>query len=133
MSIFNHEIQKGIEVHLKVPDSISIEAYESKIYQLWSNIIKNAIDAMNQKGNLYIEAKEEKKQIYIKISNDGPMIPSEIREKIFDKFFTTKDEVRGTGLGLNIVKQVIDEHRGKISVSSDERLTSFQLILPKTN
>jgi signal transduction histidine kinase len=131
LSIFNHEIQKGIEVHLKVPDSISIEAYESKIYQLWSNIIKNAIDAMNQKGNLYIEAKEEKKQIHVKISNDGPMIPAEIREKIFDKFFTTKDEVRGTGLGLNIVKQVIDEHRGKISVSSDERLTSFQLILPK--
>ncbi len=131
LSIFNHEIQKGIEVHMKIPDSIIVEAYESKIYQLWSNIIKNAIDAMSQKGNLYIEAREEKKLIHIKIANDGQMIPEEIREKIFDKFFTTKDEVRGTGLGLNIVKQVIDEHRGKISVSSDEELTSFHLVLPK--
>jgi len=132
LSIFNHELQKGIEVHLKVPDSIYIEAYESKIYQLWSNIIKNAIDAMSQKGNLFIEASEEKNQIKVNIANDGPMIPDEIREKIFDKFFTTKDEIRGTGLGLNIVKQVIDEHRGKINVSSDEKLTSFHLVLPKS-
>ena len=131
LSIFNHELQKGIEVHTYIPDELYLIGYESKIYQLWSNIIKNAIDAMNQKGNLYIEVKDEKNNIRISISNDGPMIPETIREKIFEKFFTTKDEVRGTGLGLNIVKQVVDEHKGKIDVTSDEQRTTFHLVLPK--
>jgi signal transduction histidine kinase len=133
LSIFSHELKKGIELQLDVPHQIEIIGYEAKIYQLWSNIIKNALDAMKSKGHIHIKAKETDSEIIVEISNNGPEIPSAIKEKIFDKFFTTKDESSGTGLGLNIVKQVIEEHRGHISVESDSNLTTFTISIPKTS
>lgn len=133
LSIFSHEIKKGIELQLEVPSEIYLIGYEAKIYQLWSNIIKNAIDAMRSKGIIIIKAKETNDRVIVEISNNGPAIPEKIKEKIFDKFFTTKDESSGTGLGLNIVKQVIEEHRGEITVESDQDLTTFTISIPKTN
>jgi signal transduction histidine kinase len=131
LSIFSHELKRGIELQLDVPQQIQIVGYEAKIYQLWSNIIKNALDAMKSKGLIQIKAKETESHITVTISNNGPEIPAQIKDKIFDKFFTTKDESSGTGLGLNIVKQVIEEHRGEISVKSDSNLTTFTISIPK--
>ncbi|MFN5334075.1 MAG: ATP-binding protein [Bacteroidota bacterium] len=131
LSIFSHEIKKGIELQLDVPKKLQIFGYEAKIYQLWSNIIKNALDAMKSKGIILIKAKETTDKVIVEISNNGPEIPAEIKEKIFDKFFTTKDESSGTGLGLNIVKQSVEEHRGQISVASDPNLTTFTISIPK--
>jgi signal transduction histidine kinase len=131
LSIFSHEIKKGVELQMDVPKNILIFGYEAKIYQLWSNIIKNALDAMKSKGVLIVRAKETIDKVIVEISNNGPEIPAAIKEKIFDKFFTTKDESSGTGLGLNIVKQVIEEHRGQISVESDPNLTTFTISIPK--
>ena len=131
LSIFSHELKKGMDLNMQVSDNIYIYGYEAKIYQIWSNIIKNALDAMKSKGIITISAFENSEYITVKISNNGPMIPEKIREKIFDKFFTTKDESSGTGLGLNIVKQVMDEHRGQVSLESDEKLTTFIFNFPK--
>ena len=133
LSIFSHEIKKGIELQLEVPSEIYLAGYEAKIYQLWSNIIKNAMDAMQSKGIIIIKAKETNNRVIVEISNNGPEIPEAIKEKIFDKFFTTKDASSGTGLGLNIVKQVIEEHRGEITLESDQDLTTFTISFPKTN
>lgn len=133
LSIFSHELKKGIELQMDVPKNIQLFGYEAKIYQLWSNIIKNALDAMKSKGIMIIRAKETKHDVIVEISNNGPEIPKSIKEKIFDKFFTTKDESSGTGLGLNIVKQVVEEHRGQILVQSDQNLTTFTIRMPKTN
>ncbi len=131
LSIFSHELKKGMDLNMQVSDNIYIYGYEAKIYQIWSNIIKNALDAMKSKGIITINAFESSEYLTVKISNNGPMIPDKIREKIFDKFFTTKDESSGTGLGLNIVKQVMDEHRGQVSLESDEKLTTFIFNFPK--
>jgi signal transduction histidine kinase len=133
LSIFSHEIRKGIDLQINVPDDIYLYGYEAKIYQLWSNVVKNAMDAMRSKGIILITATEINNYIRVEIANNGPEIPHAIKEKIFDKFFTTKDESMGTGLGLNIVKQVVEEHRGQISVESDEDLTRFIFIFPKEN
>ncbi|MBU6158818.1 MAG: GHKL domain-containing protein [Bacteroidetes bacterium] len=131
LSIFSHEIKKGVEIEMDVPEELYLFGYEAKIYQLWSNIIKNAIDAMNSKGIILIRAHENEDRITIHISNNGPQIPEDIRDKIFDKFFTTKESSQGTGLGLNIVRQVMDEHRGQVSVVSDKDLTTFIFNFPK--
>jgi signal transduction histidine kinase len=131
ISIFSHELKRGIELNINVSDKIYLFGYEAKIYQIWSNIIKNALDAMKSRGVISIHATETEEHITVKISNDGPQIPEKIRDRIFDKFFTTKDESAGTGLGLNIVKQVMDEHRGEISLETNEQLTSFIFIFPK--
>jgi signal transduction histidine kinase len=86
---------------------------------------------MKSKGIIHIRAHENEEQITIHISNNGPQIPKDIRDKIFEKFFTTKESSRGTGLGLNIVRQVMDEHRGQVSVVSEEDLTTFIFNFPK--
>lgn len=131
LSIFSHELKKGIDLQIDVPENIFLFGYEAKIYQVWSNIIKNAIDAMKAKGIIQIKAQDTPFNTTISISNNGPQIPERIRDRIFDKFFTTKDETSGTGLGLNIVKQVMDEHRGQVAVESDEKMTKFIFTFPK--
>lgn len=131
LSIFSHELKKGIDLQINVPDHIFLFGYEAKIYQVWSNIIKNAIDAMKSKGIIQIKAQDTPFNTTISISNNGPQIPERIRDRIFDKFFTTKDDTSGTGLGLNIVKQVMDEHRGQVAVESDENITRFIFTFPK--
>jgi signal transduction histidine kinase len=80
---------------------------------------------MHGSGELRISAQETKRIIEVTISNSGDMIPVDIQEKIFDKFFTTKGETTGTGLGLSIVRNVVDEHNAKIILISDEQFTSF--------
>jgi signal transduction histidine kinase len=66
----------------------------------------------------------------VEITNTGEMIPQEIQERIFEKFFTTKGKQNGTGLGLSIVKKIADEHQAKLSLSSSNDRTSFQIMFP---
>jgi signal transduction histidine kinase len=128
LKVFQHELNKGISVHIDADPSLRIFSYQSKIYQLWSNIIKNALDAMEGSGNLFVNISGDDREVKVIISNDGPKIPEDILPKIFNKFYTTKDSSTGTGLGLNIVKEIMDVNKGSVSVSSDESLTSFTFI-----
>ncbi len=125
LNVFNHQLRKNIDLQFDVSDSLIVFGYETKLYQLWSNLIKNAIDAIGESGQLIIEAKEFGKNIEVAITNSGKMIPIEIQDKIFEKFFTTKSSSNGTGLGLSIVKKVIEEHGAKIRLTSNEHFTSF--------
>ena len=94
-------------------------------------MIKNAIDACPKGGRLSIYSIETQTHIQINVENTGETIPSEIMDKMFTKFFTTKGKTLGTGLGLTIVKNVIDEHAATISVSSKDNLTRFTIDFPK--
>ena len=125
LNVFNHQLKHGIDLNFEVPESLEIVGYESKLYQLWSNLIKNAIDAIGSKGELIITGWQENGRLMVEIKNSGQMIPHEIRHKIFEKFFTTKAENNGTGLGLSIVSKVIEDHGAQIKLSSDEHYTSF--------
>jgi PAS domain S-box-containing protein len=125
LNVFNHQLKYGVDLKFNIPETIELFGYEPKLYQLWSNLIKNAIEAMHGSGELRISAQETKRIIEVTISNSGDMIPVDIQEKIFDKFFTTKGETTGTGLGLSIVRNVVDEHNAKIILISDEQFTSF--------
>ncbi len=125
LNVFNHQLKHGIELNFDVPKDFEIVGYESKLYQLWSNLIKNAIDAIGSKGELFITGWRENNQLKVEVKNSGKMIPLEIRDKIFEKFFTTKAEMNGTGLGLSIVSKVIEDHGAQIKLNSDEHYTSF--------
>jgi signal transduction histidine kinase len=125
LNVFSHQLKHGIDLHFNIPSDLVVLGYETKLYQLWSNLIKNAIDAIGEKGELHIEGRKLGHSVEIKVSNTGVPIPKELQEKIFDKFFTTKGGKNGTGLGLSIVRKVVDEHHAKINVESNENVTSF--------
>ncbi|MBW2222581.1 MAG: PAS domain-containing sensor histidine kinase, partial [Deltaproteobacteria bacterium] len=86
--------------------------------QVILNIIANAKDAMPNGGTLTVETLSENGQIIIKVQDTGVGIPEEIRDKIFDAFFTTKQTVKGVGLGLSVCYGIIKDHGGDIIVKS---------------
>ncbi|MCZ7570595.1 MAG: ATP-binding protein [Ardenticatenaceae bacterium] len=108
-----------------------IEAYASELNQVWTNIIDNAIDAMQGAGELLIRTYPKDGHVVVEIADNGPGIPDEIQTRIFDPFFTTKAPGIGTGLGLHIAYNiVVDKHHGQIQVTSRPGATCFQVRLP---
>jgi len=108
-----------------------IEAYGSELNQVWTNIIDNAVDAMDGKGELTIKTYQDGHWLVVEISDNGPGIPQEVQAQIFDPFFTTKPPGSGTGMGLNISHNIITQkHEGKIAVYSENGRTCFQIKLP---
>lgn len=130
LNIFNYELKRNVDVQLNVSKELSIIGVDIKLFQLWSNLIKNAIESMDERkerGELIITAKEKNNSIQVDVQNNGPEIPVEIQKNIFEKFFTTKSERNGSGLGLSIVKNVVEEHNATISVSSIPGSTIFKI------
>lgn len=113
-------------------DLTEVHAYVGELNQVWTNIIDNAIYAMNQNGELIIETTRNKEDVNIKIIDNGVGIPSEITSRIFDPFFTTKKVGEGTGIGLDIVQRIIKHHNGDIKVHSKPGRTEFLICLPIT-
>jgi len=130
--IFQNRLKSGIAVRREYADDLPpIQAYGSELNQVWTNIIDNAIDAMDGKGTLTVRARKEGPWVVVEIEDDGPGIPEEVRSKIFDPFFTTKAPGEGTGLGLNISHNIIvQKHRGFVAVSSEPGRTCFAVRLP---
>ena len=127
LSIFNYELKRNIQLQFEVSEKICIDGYDIKLFQLWSNLIKNAIEAMEEhpERKIFIRSVLRDNEVDIIVENTGPEISEEIIEKIFKKFFTTKHKKNGTGLGLSIVKNIVDEHGAKIAVTSANGLTAF--------
>jgi signal transduction histidine kinase len=126
------KLKEGIEVTQEyAPDMPEIEAYGSELNQVWTNIIDNAVSAMNGEGELLIRTSYDDSIVVVEICDSGPGIPDEIHSKIFDPFFTTKAPGEGTGLGLNISYNIIvQKHQGKLSVTSEPGETRFRIQLP---
>jgi signal transduction histidine kinase len=109
-----------------------IEAYGSELNQVWTNIIDNAIDAMDGRGNLSISASDDPAGdgVVVRICNSGPPIPDDVRARLFEPFYTTKEPGRGTGLGLHISHNVVLRHGGLIEVETGPEQTCFVVTLP---
>lgn len=115
------------------PGLPSIMAYGSELNQVWTNIIDNAIDALEgqESPQIQIRARRESEWVVVEIEDNGPGIPEEIQSKIFDAFFTTKGPGKGTGLGLNISYSIIvQKHKGDMKVRSKPGQTIFEVWLP---
>ena len=130
--ILRHKLKQGVEVKRNYADDIPhIQAYGSELNQVWTNILDNAIDALDGKGLITLSTRHDNSHVIVEIEDNGPGIPDEIRSRIFDAFFTTKPPGKGTGLGLNISYNIIVyKHRGDIRVYSQPGFTCFQVWLP---
>ncbi len=130
--IMQHKLKQGIKVKRDYsPNLPRIEAYASELNQVWTNIIDNAIDAMNGKGEITLKTYAEDHHVIVEIIDNGPGIPEEIRPRIFEPFFTTKAPGHGTGLGLHISHDiVVNCHHGQLKVESNPGNTSFKVVLP---
>lgn len=129
--MLRHKLKAGVTVKREYfPTLPRIQAYGSELNQVWTNIIDNAIDAMNGQGEILIRTRQEEDWVIVEIEDSGPGIPEEIQSKLFSPFFTTKPVGKGTGLGLNITYNIIQKHSGEIKVLSKPGKTIFRVCLP---
>jgi signal transduction histidine kinase len=110
-----------------------IPAYPGELNQVWTNLIDNAVSAMNGTGTLTVRTGLDRDQLFVEFADTGPGVPPEIRERIFEPFFTTKPVGAGTGLGLDISWRIIvNKHHGDLQVQSFPGDTRFRVRLPLT-
>jgi len=129
--MLRHKLKQGVNVRREYAEHLpKVMAYGSELNQVWTNIIDNAIDAMDGKGEITLRTQQQGDWVVVEIEDTGPGIPDEIQSKIFSPFFTTKPVGKGTGLGLNISYKIIQKHGGEIKVFSQPRRTRFQVCLP---
>jgi signal transduction histidine kinase len=129
--ILKHKLKQGVDVKRDFAEDLPrIEAYASELNQIWTNIIDNAIDAMNGQGEIALKTYRADDNVIVEICDNGPGIPIEIQARVFEPFFTTKPPGVGTGLGLNIVYNIVQKHHALIKVDSKPGRTCFQVTLP---
>jgi signal transduction histidine kinase len=133
LRLFSYKVKRAIELRRHYDRSIpKILAYGSELNQVWTNLIDNAIDVMNETGVLEIVTINHRDRIEVQIIDSGAGIPNEIKSRIFEPFFTTKTVGKGSGLGLEMVRRIIENrHKGTISVDSQPGKTQFTVCLPK--
>lgn len=127
LGIFNYELKKEVDLQFNVDESIELYGFEIKLFQVWSNLVKNALEAMEDQEQRYLGISAEKTDTTLTVvfENNGPQIPSDVLDNIFKKFYTTKGRKSGSGLGLSIVKNITDEHDAALNVVSDNERTKF--------
>jgi signal transduction histidine kinase len=130
--ILGSKLKSGITVTKEyAPDLLLIQAYGSELNQVWTNLIDNAIDAMDGEGELTLRTHKDEDWVVVEIEDSGEGIPEEVQPKIFDPFFTTKPPGVGTGLGLDISYNiVVQKHRGNLKFNSQPGKTIFEVWLP---
>ena len=137
--LFKFRLKKDYELSINVSDKHVVLGHETELFQVWTNLLKNALDAFEMDQTHHVETKnisiyseKEGANITIHFENNGPEIPEDVKDKILKKYFTTKKE-NGTGLGLSIVSKIVAEHYGKITFTSVKERTVFSVTLPAAN
>ena len=132
IKLLSHKLKQGVKVKRTYDRNLpQILAFGSELNQVWTNLIDNSIQAMDEKGELEIITEGKGDRIAIKIIDSGTGIPAEIKSRIFEPFFTTKSVGKGSGLGLDNVRRIVENrHRGSITVDSQPGRTCFNICLP---
>jgi signal transduction histidine kinase len=107
-----------------------VRGFGGELNQVWANLIDNALDAVGDGGRVMVTARPAGTTVVVRVTDDGPGIPAEVKSRIFDPFFTTKPVGEGTGLGLDIVRRLVDRNDGAIEVDSEPGRTEFRVALP---
>jgi signal transduction histidine kinase len=118
-----------VSVDLK-PDLPRVRAIGSDLNQIWTNLIDNAIDAVGEAGEVAVTAGPRLDFVIVHIVDNGPGIPPNLGEQIFDPFVTTKPVGQGTGLGLDIARRLVRRNDGDIEFESRPGRTEFRVTLP---
>jgi signal transduction histidine kinase len=133
LTVLGHKLKhSAIEVVRDYDRSLpKLTVRGSELNQVWTNLLDNAIDALDGQGTITIATRRDGGCATVDVSDDGPGIPPDIRERIFDSFYTTKDVGHGTGLGLATARSiVVDGHDGSLTVDSRPGSTTFHVRLP---
>lgn len=122
---------KSIGVSINVEKDLPrVNGFGGELNQVWANLIDNALDAVSEGGRVELSANHQGDFVVVRVADNGPGIPNDIRDRIFDPFFTTKSVGQGTGLGLDIVRRLIQRHNGQIELDSRPGRTEFCVTLP---
>ncbi len=131
LTIYHNRLKQGITVIKQYDEVPNVDIFADQMNQVWTNLIVNAVQAMDNKGTLTIGIKRDDNYVEVSFKDTGRGIPKEIQAKIFEPFFTTKVSGEGSGLGLDIIKKILDAHKGKISFDSKEGVgTTFYVKIP---
>lgn len=130
LEIYHNQIKRNIQLSCNYQEVPSILGYPDELIQVWTNLIHNAIQAMESGGTLTISIAEKDGGVEVRIADTGSGIPPHVKDRMFDAFFTTKSAGQGSGLGLYISKKIVDKHRGSIEVESRPGNTEFRIWLP---
>ena len=131
LTIYHNRLKQGITVVKQYDDVPNVDIFPDQMNQVWTNLIVNAVQAMDNKGTLTIGIRRDGDYVVVSIKDTGKGIPKDIRAKIFEPFFTTKVSGEGSGLGLDIIKKILDSNKGQISFESEEGVgTTFYVKIP---
>jgi signal transduction histidine kinase len=130
--ILGHRLGTGVTIERDfAPDLPMIDAYAGELNQVWANIIENAVDAMDASGTLTITTRRDGDSVVVEFTDTGPGMPPEVASRVFEAFYTTKDVGKGTGLGLDIARRIVEErHGGSISADTGPGGTTMRIRLP---
>ncbi|MFN7709255.1 MAG: ATP-binding protein [Sphingobacteriia bacterium] len=134
LGLYDYHLRQGIQVQLDMdPQLPLLQAYPEELQQVWTNLLMNAVYALKNQGSIRIAARLVGDVVELCFADTGPGIPQDLIDRVFDPMFTTKPKGEGTGLGLTIVKRIIEnKHGGSIRVESHPGHTQFILTLPLT-
>jgi signal transduction histidine kinase len=123
--------QKSVSIHREyAPDLPLVSVYVSEINRLWAALLSNALDAVPQGGSITVRACREPGAVLAEVVDNGPGVPVEIQDRIWEPFFTTKDVGQGAGLGLDIARRIVSRHSGSIELHQMPGETAFSVRLP---
>ncbi len=131
--MLQHKLKDGVQVVREYePDLPRIDAYAGELNQVWTNLVDNAVDAMDGSGTLRVTTRADDDAVVVEIADTGPGLDPQVAGRAFDAFFTTKDVGKGTGLGLDIARRVVVErHEGTIELVREGHETVARVRLPR--
>lgn len=130
LTLYQGYLKRGVELTKDYAPVPEVPCNAEDLMQIWTNLIHNALQAMDYRGQLGIQIAQQDQQVVVMIRDSGCGISPEHRDRIFEPFFTTKAKGEGTGLGLDIVRRLVEKYHGRIEVKSQPGRTVFQVWLP---
>ena len=130
--MLGHKLRSGVTVVREYADDVPmIEAYAGELNQVWTNLVDNAVDAMDGSGTLRVSTRMEDGSVVVEVGDSGTGMTPQVAARAFEAFYTTKDVDAGTGLGLDIARRiVVERHHGEISIDSRPGDTVLRVRLP---
>ena len=134
LTLYQNQMKQAVHLTMEFEEIPEIQCFPDELNQVWTNLIHNSLQAMKNEGTLTIRGEKKGTDLMVSISDTGPGIPEEIQPKIFQPFFTTKPAGEGSGLGLDIIKRIVDKHNGKIAFQTQAGVgTTFSVTIPITD
>jgi signal transduction histidine kinase len=130
LTLYHNQLKKGVEVLRAYDEDTVIEGMHDQLSQVWTNLVHNALQAMDYRGNLTLEARREGDRMRVAVIDDGPGVPVDVQARVFEPFYTTKAVGEGSGLGLSICRDIVRHHGGEITLDSRPGRTVFAVTLP---